>query len=92
MTDNRIDFEDCGAFVRVGGMRFAKSHVSEWGPSGRFSGGELHSLYVVTPRSIAAQREPKYSDLQPIPDKYIFKGPNAAEVIAALDEAMRGAR
>lgn len=32
MTDNRIDFEDCGAFVRIDDVRIRKISIDGYGP------------------------------------------------------------
>lgn len=73
MIDKRIDFEDCGAFVRIGIRRIAKAHVVTWKPGGP---GATHELWLTV------------LDDEQLP----FYGGNVPEVLAALDEAMRGTK
>lgn len=73
MIDRKIDFEDCGAFVRIDGVRYAKHWIQRW----RFDD-------VTTPSVVFwFGSEAAFVKLECT---------NAAEVLAALDEAMRGAR
>lgn len=83
MTDNKIDFEDCGAFVRLGGYRFAKAHLVCWVPSAAayHEDCDYATLWITTS---AAHPEEPYIEFSRIT--------NVAEVVEALDEAMRGAR
>lgn len=80
MTNNKIDFEDCGAFVRIDGVRIPKMHILDWGARGG-DGVFLTSLAD----ALSAIRNSCNA-------YHVYKGTNAAEVLAALDEAMRGAR
>lgn len=73
MTDNKIDFEDCGAFVRIDDVRIAKAHVVTW--------------------ALDDPDAPRELWLTLLDDGHLpFHGRNAAEVLAALDEAMRGTK
>lgn len=76
----RIDFEDCGAFVRFDDDRTPKSEIASWSP--KRQDGVIVGVFVERKTAVLA-----YADCGYTPCAYA--GTNAAEVLAALDEAMQ---
>lgn len=83
MTDKQIDFEDCGAFVRFGDDRTPKDDIANWAPE-RLD-GKIVGVVVVRKTAVLAYASHGYTP-------FAYEGTNAAEVLEALDNAMRGAK